>query len=164
MDSNGSISLQQQFGAKGICFGCGPCNERGLKINSYVHGDQVVAAWQPQEGCEGFEDMMNGGIISSLLDCHCNWAAAWYLMKDKGRSVPLSTVTAEFSISFLEPTPVTQPLHLFAECDELKTYKARIRAWCESNGRITAKFIGTFVAVKPNHPAFNQWGATDEAI
>jgi hypothetical protein len=30
---------------------------------------------------EAFEGVLNGGIIGTLLDCHCNWTAAYHLMK-----------------------------------------------------------------------------------
>ena len=42
-------SLQQRYSRNSICFGCGPANEKGLRIRSFVEGDEVIAEWQPDE-------------------------------------------------------------------------------------------------------------------
>ena len=49
--------------------------------------------------------MLNGGIIGTLLDCHCNWTAAWHLMNKAGEDRPPCTVTADYAIKLLRPTP-----------------------------------------------------------
>ena len=48
MSSLTQPSLQEQYGPHTICFGCGPANERGLHIRSFVEGDEVIAEWQPE--------------------------------------------------------------------------------------------------------------------
>jgi acyl-coenzyme A thioesterase PaaI-like protein len=151
-------SLQDQFGSKGICFGCGPLNPMGLKIKSFVADEEVIAKWRPKAGHEGFKGMMNGGIIAALLDCHSNWAAAWFLMKDKGLERPLSTVTGKFEIKFLAPTPMDASLLLTAKLQGIFENRAVIRASLLYENVPTANFEGTFLIVKPDHPAYNQWG------
>ena len=49
------LSLQDRYYSGGICFGCGPQNERGLRVKSYVSGDSVVASWVPERFHEAFE-------------------------------------------------------------------------------------------------------------
>ena len=44
-------------------------------------------------------------IIGTLLDCHCNWTAAWHLMKRAREDRPPCTVTADYAIKLLRPTP-----------------------------------------------------------
>ena len=61
-----SKSLQDQFAPNLICFGCGPANEKGLQIKSFVQGDKVVASFQPKPHQLAFEGMVNGGIIGAL--------------------------------------------------------------------------------------------------
>ena len=75
-------------------FGCGPSNELGLKIRSFLEGDTCVATWTPQKHHEAFPGVLNGGIIGALLDCHLNWAATMHLMKQKGAASPPCTVIA----------------------------------------------------------------------
>ena len=35
-------ALQDRYAPNNRCFGCGPANEKGLRIKSYVDGDAVV--------------------------------------------------------------------------------------------------------------------------
>ncbi|HSE41861.1 MAG TPA: PaaI family thioesterase, partial [Acidobacteriota bacterium] len=79
-------SLQETYAPNNACFGCGPVNEKGLKIRSFVQGDEVVAEWTPQRHHEAFPGVLNGGIIGALLDCHSNWAAVWHLMNKTGQT------------------------------------------------------------------------------
>ncbi len=102
--------------------------------------------------------MVNGGIIGSLLDCHCNWTAAWGLKNKWSLELIPCTVTAEYSIKLLRPTPANQKLMLKAHVVE---FVKQDRAWVEgelwSGEKMTAKCRGLFVAVKEGHPAFHRW-------
>jgi hypothetical protein len=80
-------SLQDQYAPENACFGCGPANREGLHVRSFVRNGEVVAEWQPEPKYDAFPGVLNGGIIGSLLDCHCNWTAAYHLMKNTGRIV-----------------------------------------------------------------------------
>src|SRR3990167_2731705 len=99
-------SLQEMYAPHGICYGCGPANPKGLHIASVVAGDQVIAHWEPQPHLHAYDNILSGGAIGTLLDCHSNWAAAWYLMQAQGLTHPPCTVTAEYSIKLLRPTPM----------------------------------------------------------
>jgi uncharacterized protein (TIGR00369 family) len=129
-----------------------------LRIQSYVtDGDIVVADWKPEPYHEAFEGYVNGGIIGVLLDCHSNWAATYGLMKRKGLSTAPGTVTAEYCVNHLRPTPSKGTLHLTARVIETSDNKAVVETTLETEGKITAKFKGTFVAVREGHPAFGRW-------
>jgi uncharacterized protein (TIGR00369 family) len=151
-------SLQEKYAPRMTCFGCGPANEKGLRIRSMVEGDKVVADWQPQEHHEAFPGMLNGGVIGSLLDCHCNWTAANHLMEKSGAQTPPCTVTAEYTIKLLRPTPTNGPVHLEAHVVESSEDRATIEGvLIASNGKTCATCRGVFVAVKPGHPAYHRW-------
>lgn len=150
-------SLQDQFAPHNACFGCGPANEKGLRIKSYLQGDELVATWQPKPEHEGFPGFLNGGIIGALLDCHSNWTAAFFLMKrSHAQSLPC-TVTAFFNVSLKQPTPTNKGVTLRAKVKELKENKALIYAELYSNNQLCATCEGLFVKVKEDHPAFNRW-------
>src|SRR5205085_1599649 len=83
----------------------GPANAEGLRIRSFPKGDEVIAEWKPEQKYEAFPGVLNGGIIGTLLDCHCNWTAAWHLMNKAGADHPPCTVTADYAIKLLRPTP-----------------------------------------------------------
>ena len=151
-------SLQEQHAPKSICFGCGPANVKGLKIRSFLEGQDFVCDWQAESYHEAFPGMLNGGIIGALLDCHSNWAATIHLMqKNELEAVP-ATVTADYRVEFLAPTPTREPVHLRAWVVESSEKRATVEAELSSGGKVTAKCRGTFVSVKAGHPAYHRWG------
>ena len=105
-------SIQETYAPKMACFGCGPANEKGLHIRSFPEGEEVVATFDPETYQEAFPGMLSGGIIGTLLDCHCNWTAAYSLMKQTGSETPPCTVTADYTIKLLRPTPTDKPVEL----------------------------------------------------
>lgn len=152
------LSLQERYAPQMTCFGCGPANELGLRIRSFPHGDELVCQWQPQKHHEAFPGMLNGGIIGALIDCHANWTAAWHLMRRTGADSPPATVTAEYSIKLLRPTPTDSFVTLTARVIEATDERAIVEAELASaGGKVCATGRGTFVAVKPGHPAYHRW-------
>jgi acyl-coenzyme A thioesterase PaaI-like protein len=150
-------SLQEKYAPHNSCFGCGPANERGLHIRSFARGAEVVAEWTPKPFYEAFPGILNGGIIGTLLDCHSNWTAAHHLMQRTGADHPPCTVTADYAIKLLRPTPTDAPLHLAARVVESTDTRAVVEAELLAHGKVCATCRGTFVAVKPGHPAYHRW-------
>lgn len=150
-------SLQDRYAPRNKCFGCGPANEKGLRIKSFPRGEEVVAEFTPEEHHQAFEGMMNGGIAGTLLDCHSNWTAAWHLMSQSGEEMPPCTVTADFHVKLKRPTPLDQPVKVRAHVTESSEDRAVVEATLESGNVVTATCRGTFVAVKEGHPAYHRW-------
>jgi len=149
-------SLQERYAPSSVCFGCGPANEEGLKIRSVIEGDSIVARWTPRPYHHAFENVLSGGIISTILDCHCNWTGAYSLMVKAGGEAPPPTVTASIFVEFLKPTPIA-PLLLEARAKETARRKALVEATLKADGVVTATLRGTFVAVRADHPAARRW-------
>jgi acyl-coenzyme A thioesterase PaaI-like protein len=150
-------SLQDRYAPHNRCFGCGPSNEKGLRLKSVVQGDEVVCEWRPEPHHEAFENVLCGGICGTLLDCHSNWTAAWHLMNRRGASSPPCTVTADFHVKLRRPTPTGAPVRLTAKVVESTDDRAVVDATLESGGQVTATCRGTFVAVREGHPAYHRW-------
>lgn len=151
-------SLQDQYAPNSICFGCGPANEKGLKIKSYPEGEIMKATFRPEPHHHAFPGVVNGGIIGALLDCHSNWTASYYLMKKNKLDSTPCTVTAEFNVKLNRPTPMNSDLKLEAKVLESPSNdKAVVEAKLIANEKVCANCIGTFVSVKPGHPAFHRW-------
>lgn len=151
------ISLQMRYAPNSICFGCGPANEKGLRINSFVDGEEVICTFKPKAHHQAFPGILNGGIIGSLLDCHSNWTAAWRIMKNLGIDHPTCTVTAEYAVQLKRPTPVDGEIHLISKVVESKNRKAVISAGLYAGDELCATCLGTFIAVKEDHPAYHRW-------
>ncbi len=153
-------SLQELYSPQGACFGCGPANPRGLHVRSFpAAGDaeEVVAEWTPSEQYEAYPGMLNGGIVGALLDCHSNWAAAWHLMRRAKLDRPPCTVTADYTIKLLRPTPTDVTLKMSATVVESTDDRAIVEAKLVAGEKICATCRGTFVAVRPGHPAYHRW-------
>ena len=150
-------SLQERYAPANACFGCGPANPKGLHLRSRVDGEDVVADWTPEPHHEAFPGVLNGGIIGALLDCHSNWTAAYHLMQRAGAATPPCTVTADYAVRMRRPTPSDRPLRLHARVVESGEERAVVEATLESDGKVCATCRGTFVAVKPGHPAYHRW-------
>ena len=151
------LSLQETYSPASICFGCGPANEKGLHIRSFAEGDELVATWHAEPHHQAFPGMLNGGIIGALLDCHSNWAAAYFLMKRDGKEKPDCTVTADFHVKLLRPTPFGAEITLRARVVDSAEDRATVEAELIANGKVCDTCRGTFVAVKEGHPAYHRW-------
>src|SRR5471030_2528016 len=73
--------LQDITAPEGVCYGCGGSNPHGLHIKSVWHEDgvHVMAEHIPDAKYCGWPDLVYGGLIAMLVDCHSNWTApaAW---------------------------------------------------------------------------------------
>jgi acyl-coenzyme A thioesterase PaaI-like protein len=150
-------SVQETHSPHGRCFGCGPANEKGLRIRSFESGEELVCEWTPEPHHQAFENVLNGGICGALLDCHSNWTAVMHLMRRRGATEAPFCVTSDFHVQLKRPTPMNTKLHLRARVVDSTDDRATVEATLEANGKVTATCRGTFVAVKEGHPAFGRW-------
>lgn len=149
--------VQRLHAPTSICFGCGPANEHGLRIDSHREEEGLVARFQPEAHHQAFPGMINGGIIGTLLDCHGNWAAAIAMMDRDGADQPPCTVTASYDVRLTRPTPAGTELVVRAHATRLEGRKAWVSMSLEAEGEVCATGEGLFVAVKEGHPAFHRW-------
>ena len=155
-------SLQDTYAPNGICFGCGAANESGLRIKSFAveendENGETVAEWHAAPEHQAFPGMLSGGIVGTLLDCHSNWTAANFLMKQNGKTTPDCTVTANYSVKLLRPTPFDVPITLKARVVESSADRAVVESELIANEKVCAACRGTFVIVKEGHPAYHRW-------
>jgi acyl-coenzyme A thioesterase PaaI-like protein len=55
--------------AQSSCFACGPDNERGLRLRFEKNETgEMLAEWIPESSTEGFDGIVHGGIVSTVLD------------------------------------------------------------------------------------------------
>jgi len=115
-----SGSAIQDLIPRNHCYGCGPDNGGGLRLKSYWDGSGMsVARFVPQpHHCAGPRHFVNGGILATLVDCHCvcTATAAGYLAAGRalGTAPHLHFATANLRLNYLRPTPIDGPLELAA--------------------------------------------------
>jgi hypothetical protein len=78
------IAFQDEPYCKGnVCWVCGNENAHGLYIKSYWKGDEAVCTWKAEDfRTAGWPHVLNGGIISGIIDCHCVQTAMAAAHKD----------------------------------------------------------------------------------
>jgi acyl-coenzyme A thioesterase PaaI-like protein len=156
-----SQCLQERLAPRNMCFGCGHANGRGLRIQSFARGSdpfgEVVMEWMPESHHEAFDQVLNGGIIGTLMDCHSNWTAVWHLMCREGLDKAVPCVTADFHVRMRRPTPSRQKVRVTARAVESEGKRVKVEATLTSDGVTTATCVGNFVAVGPGHPAYERW-------
>jgi acyl-coenzyme A thioesterase PaaI-like protein len=57
----------------------------------------------------------------------------------------------------LKPTPTDGPVRLRARVVDSTDERAIVECELEAGGIVTATCRGTFVAVRPGHPAYDRW-------
>ena len=92
------LSLRNEW-----CFGCGHQNPFGLKLTFEEQDETYIARFTGRPQHQGYDGIMHGGIVSTLLD----EIMARYLYA-KG----MNAVTARLEVRYLKPTPIGVPLLL----------------------------------------------------
>ena len=159
------VGLQEHFAPHNACFGCGPANEKGLRIRSVPETGsesgseqgRVVCRWTPEPHHEAFPGVLNGGIIGAILDCHCNWTAAWHLARLRDLDTPPCCVTMEFKVQLRRPTPSDRELTLAAWPTGVDGDIVTVESELTVDDTVYDRCTGRFVAVKPGHPAYHRW-------
>ncbi len=151
-----TLSLQETYAPHARCFGCGPSNDKGLRIRSFAAGTSVICDFMPEPHHEAFENVLNGGIIGTVLDCHMNWTTIFHLMTQQHADHAPCCVTAEFKVVLRRPTPIGL-VHVDAHIVSSREDRAVVEATMTADGKVTAIGSGMFVAVKPDHPAYHRW-------
>lgn len=128
------------------CYGCGPANPKGLQIKSYwlADGSAVVAEFHPRpEHNAGFDNVMYGGLVASLIDCHSVWTAIAYAYRSENRPhgdhPAISFVTGTLEVRYLKPTPLDQPVLLSAVVEEVQGKKSVVHCKFGPVGTVTAE-------------------------
>jgi acyl-coenzyme A thioesterase PaaI-like protein len=136
------------------CYGCGRLNEHGLQIKSYWDGDETICTFTPRPYHIAIPGYVYGGLIASLIDCHCTGTAAAASYRAAGRAMdsepPFRFVTASLHVNYLRPTPLGVPLEIRARVTELKGRKVVMQATLSAGGQVCAQ--GEVIAVQmPEH-------------
>lgn len=132
------------------CYGCGSLNEHGLKIKSYWDGDETFCTFLPRAYHTAIPGYVYGGLVASLIDCHCTGTAAAAAYRAEGRAMdtepPFRYVTGTLHVEYVRPTPLGVPLEVRASVTEIKGRKVVVAATVSAEGEVCAK--GEVVAIQ----------------
>lgn len=138
-----SMQTAMQDRIKIQCFGCGALNEQGLQIKSFWADDEVVCFWRPRAEHIGHPGILYGGLIASVVDCHCIWTAAAHAYRRAGRemngALEYQFVTAALRIDYRKPVLIEQALELRAREVEFSGRKSVVECAVSSRGVLCAE-------------------------
>jgi uncharacterized protein (TIGR00369 family) len=122
------------------CFGCGARNPIGLHLSFAVEYDGVRALFVPGPEHQGFDNIVHGGIISTLLDEAMAWATA---------AAGIWAVTAEMRVRFRHPVHVGERLVVTAQVASERSRLVATSATliAEADGAEKASATATFMPV-----------------
>ena len=135
------------------CYGCGRLNEHGLQIKSYWDGNESVCRFLPDRHYSGGKkDILYGGLIASLIDCHGAGTAAAAKAKEQGIEIKKGKiprfVTASLKVDYLAPTPVNTELELRGTIKELTGRKVTVEVNLLAQQKLCAKGELLFIQVQ----------------
>ena len=122
------------------CFGCGAANPHGLHLIFTPEADGVRAAFTPLPVHQGYEHVVHGGIISTLLDEAMAWAVA---------AAGIWAVTGEMQVRFRRPLHVGEAVALHGAVTDIRTraISAAGQVVREADGQVIATATAIFVRV-----------------
>ena len=121
---------QISIGISDLCFGCGKNNPCGLKLNFEWDGKKARAKFTPTELHQGWEGIVHGGIIATILD-----EAMGYATDYEG----IRCVTGIMQTRFKRSASVGEPLVVTASMTK------NARRFTETEAKITLT-DGTIIA------------------
>jgi len=125
------------------CFGCGPMNPTGLKMEFYKH-DSSILSWVivPDHLC-GWENLVHGGVISTILD-EIMARAMMYSLKSLG-------LTKSITVNYIKPIHVGK--EVMAEGRILEVIEDREATTegiiYDKKGDVCSQSTGTFMLFSP---------------
>ena len=133
------------------CYGCGTENPDGMQIKSHWQGDECVCVYTPRPNqCAGPTNVLYGGTVASLIDCHSVGTALSNYYRREGREVgegeQIWCVTGRLTVNYLAPTPIDADVTLRATIEEADDKKTRVKCRFYSGDTQTAE--GEVIAVR----------------
>jgi acyl-coenzyme A thioesterase PaaI-like protein len=145
--------LQDRYFPELPCFGCGPSNADGLQLKSFEGDDGLVVAeftpWPAHDNGLGF---LNGGIISTVLDCHSAAAVTHEAFARGWPPLPgaaLPYVTAGLDVRYLRPAPLDATVSLLARVTDASEAEITAEVWLEHDGKERARATALWKRWRP---------------
>jgi acyl-coenzyme A thioesterase PaaI-like protein len=146
------LSIQESLYPALTCFGCGHANPDGFHLRSYRDADLTVAEFTPRPEHDNGFGFLNGGIITTVLDCHGAAVVMWEARQrgwEAAPGAPVPFITAGFDVRFLRPTPLGPPLRLTAEPERVDEREVVVTAVLEHDGKVRATMTATWLRFRP---------------
>jgi len=125
------------------CFGCSPINPSGLQMSFYTNDAAVFSEVTVPKHLCGWNNLIHGGVLSTILDEIMSWAAIYLLKR--------ITLTKSMTIDYLKPVYIGQSLKVEGKVLELKGKHEAVMEGILSNsdGTICTRSTANFAIFSP---------------
>jgi acyl-coenzyme A thioesterase PaaI-like protein len=146
------LSIQESLYPDLTCFGCGHANPDGFHLRSYRDGDRTVATFTPRPEHDNGFGFLNGGIITTVLDCHTAAVVMWEAHQrgwEAENRAPVPFITAGLDVRFLRPTPLGPVLSLRAEPEKISESEIVVNAELVFDEKQRATLLARWLRFRP---------------
>ncbi len=150
--SNVVLSIQESLYPEITCFGCGHANPDGFHLRSYRDGELTVAEFTPRPEHDNGFGFLNGGIISTVLDCHGAAVVMWEASErgwEAEPGAPVPFITAGFDVRFLRPTPLGPTVRLVGKPVSVDESEIVVGSELEVDDKTRATMTATWRRFRP---------------
>jgi len=125
------------------CFGCGPMNHSGLKMEFYTNGSSILSWVTVSDHLCGWENLVHGGVLSTMLD-EIMARAMIHSLKSLG-------LTKSMTINFIKPVYVGREVMIEGRILETKDDREAITEGViyDDKRDVCARSTGTFMLFSP---------------
>jgi uncharacterized protein (TIGR00369 family) len=133
-------TVPEFHGGQNHCFGCGPGNAIGLRLEFSAAGDGVASQTTISSQYEGPPGYVHGGIIATLLD---------EAMSKANRAQGVTAMTRQMTVEYLRPVPSGSAIRIEGRVTRSEGRKHWTESRIVSADRVTmAQATGLFIAVR----------------
>jgi acyl-coenzyme A thioesterase PaaI-like protein len=131
------------------CFGCGATNPWGLHLTFFSDPDgSVWSRWTPSINHQGYEGIVHGGIVTTVLDEVMGWVVS---------NAGIWAVTGRLNVAFRKPVEigVATIARAWIVSNDRRKLDVAASITRESDGQLLADATGIFVRVP--HETAEAW-------
>lgn len=124
------------------CPGCSPNNEKGLRLEFWEDGDDIVSIWHPEAHFQSWKDTLHGGIQCLMLDEIAGWVVC--------RKLQTMGVTSKMDTKYHHPMSISGgPIELRARIQRQLRQVAIIEAELRQRGELCTTAVATYFCASP---------------
>jgi len=109
------------------CWCCAPGNTKGLKMEFFIAGDEVVSFLTPGKNYEGWQGVLHGGIQGTLMDEIGMWCVC--------AKLDTCGVTRTCTTKYIKTVYSDKPLEVHSKIKEVNRMFAIVETWITQDGQ-----------------------------
>jgi uncharacterized protein (TIGR00369 family) len=129
------------------CLVCGRDNPIGLRLTSFVDPDTGIVAqdFTPRGDHIGFQGVIHGGILATVLDEAMVWAATWH-----GKRFCLA---AELCVRFRKPAEIGRLMKVTAKVEAARSKLILTTGQMHDGDKLIAEATAKYIPLPPEENA-----------